>query len=96
MIQAKQGSPMTRIVMAGYVRTPFHFANKGKLTDARPDLPALAIKALVACPASIPDPSRTPSAAGPVRKQSKARSESGPAKPLQAEYVLLSAQPSFR
>lgn len=39
---------MTRAVIAGYVRTPFHFANKGKLAGVRPDdLAAIAIKALV-------------------------------------------------
>jgi acetyl-CoA acyltransferase len=39
---------MTRAVIAGYARTPFHFANKGKLAGLRPDdLAAIAIKALV-------------------------------------------------
>jgi acetyl-CoA acyltransferase len=39
---------MTRAVIAGFVRTPFHFANKGKLAGVRPDdLAAIAIKALV-------------------------------------------------
>jgi acetyl-CoA acyltransferase len=39
---------MTRAVIAGFTRTPFHFANKGKLIGVRPDdLAAIAIKALV-------------------------------------------------
>jgi acetyl-CoA acyltransferase len=39
---------MTRAVIASFTRTPFHFANKGKLVGARPDdLAAIAIKALV-------------------------------------------------
>jgi acetyl-CoA acyltransferase len=39
---------MTRAVIAGFTRTPFHFANKGKLVGVRPDdLAAIAIKALV-------------------------------------------------
>ena len=28
---------MTRAVIAGFTRTPFHFANKGKLVGVRPD-----------------------------------------------------------
>ncbi len=36
-------------VIAGYVRTPFHFAKKGKLIGVRPDdLAAVAVRALVA------------------------------------------------
>lgn len=39
---------MTRAVIAGYARTPFHFANKGKLAEVRPDdLAAIAIKGLI-------------------------------------------------
>ena len=39
---------MTRAVIAGFTRTPFHFANKGKLVGVRPDdLAAIAIRALV-------------------------------------------------
>lgn len=39
---------MTNAVIAGYVRTPYHFAHKGKLIEMRPDdLAAIAIKALV-------------------------------------------------
>ena len=39
---------MKRAVIAGYVRTPFHFARKGALIGVRPDdLAATAIKALV-------------------------------------------------
>ena len=39
---------MTRAVIAGFARTPFHFANKGKLAGVRPDdLAAIAIKGLV-------------------------------------------------
>jgi acetyl-CoA acyltransferase len=39
---------MTQAVLAGYARTPFHFARKGALIDVRPDdLAAVAIKALV-------------------------------------------------
>ncbi|HOY79599.1 MAG TPA: acetyl-CoA C-acyltransferase, partial [Hyphomonadaceae bacterium] len=39
---------MTRAVIAGYARTPFHFANKGKLAGVRPDdLAAIAIRGLV-------------------------------------------------
>jgi len=38
----------TNAVIAGYVRTPFHFAKKGGLTGVRPDdLAAIAIKELV-------------------------------------------------
>ncbi|MDD3763134.1 MAG: thiolase family protein [Nevskiales bacterium] len=39
---------MTQAVIAGYVRTPFHFARKGALAGVRPDdLAAIAIRALV-------------------------------------------------
>ncbi|AXQ28421.1 thiolase family protein [Solimonas sp. K1W22B-7] len=39
---------MSTAVIAGYVRTPFHFARKGRLAGTRPDdLAAVAIKALV-------------------------------------------------
>jgi acetyl-CoA acyltransferase len=39
----------SQAVIAGYVRTPFHFAKKGQLVDVRPDdLAAVAVKALVA------------------------------------------------
>jgi acetyl-CoA acyltransferase len=39
---------MQQAVIAGYVRTPFHFARKGALAEVRPDdLAAIAIKALV-------------------------------------------------
>jgi acetyl-CoA acyltransferase len=39
---------MTQAVIASYVRTPFHFARKGKLVGVRPDdLAAIAVKALV-------------------------------------------------
>lgn len=51
---------MSKAVIAGYVRTPFHFARKGALAEVRPDdLAAVAIRALVARtkidPASIED-----------------------------------------
>lgn len=40
---------MQQAVIAGYVRTPFHFARKGALAGVRPDdLAAIAIKGLVA------------------------------------------------
>ena len=39
---------MSQAVIAGYVRTPFHFAKKGALAEVRPDdLAAIAIKGLV-------------------------------------------------
>src|SRR5882672_1922208 len=39
---------MPRAVIAGYARTPFHFARKGKLAAARPDdLAAIALRGLV-------------------------------------------------
>jgi acetyl-CoA acyltransferase len=39
---------MSNPVIAGYARTPFHFARKGKLTSVRPDdLAALALRGLV-------------------------------------------------
>ena len=39
---------MTDIVIAGYQRSPFHFANKGALIKVRPDdLAAAVVKALV-------------------------------------------------
>ena len=39
---------MSSAVIAGFTRTPFHFANKGQLVGVRPDdLAAIAIKALV-------------------------------------------------
>lgn len=39
---------MSQAVIAGFVRTPFHFAKKGKLVAVRPDdLAAYAVKALV-------------------------------------------------
>lgn len=39
---------MKNIVIAGYVRSPFHFANKGALTKVRPDeLAAQVVKGLV-------------------------------------------------
>jgi acetyl-CoA acyltransferase len=41
-------SAANRAVIAGYARTPFHFANKGKLVGVRPDdLAAIAIRGLV-------------------------------------------------
>jgi acetyl-CoA acyltransferase len=51
---------MNQAVIAGYVRTPFHFARKGALIGVRPDdLAATAIKALVersgVDPASLED-----------------------------------------
>ena len=51
---------MKRAVIAGYARTPFHFAHKGALAGTRPDdLAAAAIKALVersgVDPASLED-----------------------------------------
>ena len=40
---------MSNAVIAGYARTPFHFARKGKLTSVRPDdLAAMVLRALVA------------------------------------------------
>ena len=40
---------MKEAVIAGYVRSPFHFANKGDLTKVRPDdLTAAVVKALIA------------------------------------------------
>ncbi|HEV2986118.1 MAG TPA: thiolase family protein [Vicinamibacterales bacterium] len=40
---------MSNTVIAGYARTPFHFARKGKLTSVRPDdLAALVLRALMA------------------------------------------------
>ena len=40
---------MKEAVIAGYVRSPFHFANKGDLTKVRPDdLNAAVVKALIA------------------------------------------------
>src|SRR5258708_20052804 len=39
---------MSRAVIAGYARTPFHFARKGKLAPVRPDdLAAIALRGLV-------------------------------------------------
>jgi len=39
---------MSRAVIAGYARTPFHFARKGKLVAVRPDeLAAIALRGLV-------------------------------------------------
>src|SRR3546814_15051660 len=39
---------MTHAVIAGYVRTPFHFARKGRPKDSRPDdLAALVLRAVV-------------------------------------------------
>jgi acetyl-CoA acyltransferase len=40
---------MKEAVIAGYIRSPFHFANKGDLTRVRPDdLTAAVVKALIA------------------------------------------------
>src|ERR1700687_6328160 len=40
---------MSNAVIAGYARTPFHFARKGTLTSVRPDdLAAIVLRALVA------------------------------------------------
>ncbi|HVT53105.1 MAG TPA: acetyl-CoA C-acyltransferase, partial [Dongiaceae bacterium] len=40
---------MKEAVIAGYIRSPFHFANKGELTKVRPDdLAAAVVKALLA------------------------------------------------
>ena len=39
---------MKNVVIAGYTRTPFHFAHKGELVRVRPDdLAATAVKGLV-------------------------------------------------
>jgi acetyl-CoA acyltransferase len=38
----------TNVVLAGFVRTPFHFARKGQLIDVRPDdLAAIALRGLI-------------------------------------------------
>jgi acetyl-CoA acyltransferase len=48
MLLMHKGEFMSRAVIAGFVRTPFHFAKKGKLVSVRPDdLAAHAVKALV-------------------------------------------------
>jgi acetyl-CoA acyltransferase len=48
MKKLEEGFVLTNAVIAGYVRTPFHFAKKGGLSGVRPDdLAAAAIKALV-------------------------------------------------
>ena len=40
---------MSKAVIAGYVRSPFHFAGKGALTKVRPDdLAAAVVKGLLA------------------------------------------------
>src|ERR1700681_9747 len=40
---------MSKAVIAGYARTPFHFARKGKLASVRPDdLAAIALRGLAA------------------------------------------------
>ena len=40
---------MSNAIIAGYARTPFHFARKGKLASVRPDdLAAIALRGLVA------------------------------------------------
>ena len=40
---------MKEAVIAGYIRSPFHFANKGELARVRPDdLTAAVVKALIA------------------------------------------------
>jgi acetyl-CoA acyltransferase len=40
---------MTNAVIAGYARSPFHFANKGALARVRPDdLAAQVVRGLVA------------------------------------------------
>ena len=39
---------MSKAVIAGYVRSPFHFAGKGALTKVRPDdLAATVVKGLI-------------------------------------------------
>ena len=39
---------MSNAIIAGYARTPFHFARKGKLASVRPDdLAAIALRGLV-------------------------------------------------
>jgi acetyl-CoA acyltransferase len=39
---------MSKAVIAGYVRSPFHFAGKGALTKVRPDdLAATVVKGLL-------------------------------------------------
>src|SRR5262245_19356965 len=39
---------MTHVVLAGFVRSPFHFARKGRLASVRPDdLAAIVIRGLV-------------------------------------------------
>ena len=52
---------MNNAVIAGYVRSPFHFAHKGALVEKRPDDPR-GRGSCTACstrPASIPPRSRT-------------------------------------
>ena len=47
---------MKDIVIAGYARSPFHFANKGALTKVRPDdLAAHVVKGLVSRSGVNPD-----------------------------------------
>jgi acetyl-CoA acyltransferase len=39
---------MSNAIIAGYARTPFHFARKGKLASVRPDdLAAIALRGFV-------------------------------------------------
>jgi acetyl-CoA acyltransferase len=47
---------MTQAVIAGYVRSPFHFANKGALSKTRPDdLAAAVVKGLIKATAVNPE-----------------------------------------
>ena len=40
---------MSNAIIAGYARTPFHFARKGKLASVRPDdLAAIVLRGLAA------------------------------------------------
>ena len=65
---------MTNVVIAGYARSPFHFAGKGELARVRADdLCAQVIRELIARTKVEPaETSRTSSSAAPFRRVSRA------------------------
>ena len=66
---------MSKAVIAGYVRSPFHFAAKGALTKVRPDdLAATVIKGLLAKTGVKPDDIRAKIVEGKLNKQFLAQS----------------------
>ena len=64
---------MKNVVIAGYARSPFHFAHKGELTKVRPDdLAAQVVRGLIERTGVKPEDIETSSSAAPFPRASRA------------------------